>query len=375
MDAVTPLLAELVRIDSVNPALVPGGAGEGEIGRFVASWLERAGLAVELYEVAPGRPNVVATAPGSGGGRSLMLYAHTDTVGVAGMDHPHDPRIDGQRLFGRGALDMKGSLAACMVAAAELRRRNLRGDVVLAAVADEEHASIGAERLVARCQTDAAIVSEPTGLRVCVAHKGFAWLEIETAGRAAHGSRPDLGVDAITGMGHVLVGLEELDRTLRARPGHPLLGTGSLHASLIEGGQELSSYPARCHLSVERRTIPGETAELVKAEIGAVLDRAAADRGSTSVEVMLHRPPFEVPEHEPIVRLTRESVATVVGSREPVVGASGWMDSALLAAAGIPTVIFGPSGEGAHAALEWVDLRDVERCAEVYVAVARAFCD
>jgi len=357
------LLQELVRIDSVNPDLIPGGAGEGEIARFIAGWCERAGLEVEIEEAAPGRPNVIATARGSGGGRVLMLNGHVDTVGVAGMDEPFSGRIEGGRLYGRGAYDMKGSVAASMAACARARELRLRGDVILTAVADEEVASAGSALVARLRRADAAIVTEPTELRVAVCHKGFAALELETAGRAAHGSRPDLGVDSIARMGHVLVRLEELDRTLRASPSHRLLGSGSLHASVIEGGQEYSSYPERCVLQAERRTIPGETVAQVEAEAQALLGGLDG-----TARVVLAREPFEVAEDEPIVELVRRHSGT------PVAGVAYWADSALLAAAGIPTVLFGPAGEGAHAAVEWVDLASVERCAEVYLAVAAELC-
>jgi acetylornithine deacetylase len=259
------LTAALVRIDSVNPDLVPGGAGEAEIAVFVAGWLRDAGLDVEVQEAAPGRPNVIATARGRGGGHSLMLNAHMDTVGVEGMARPHDPQVRDGRLYGRGAYDMKGSLAACMLAAARVADEGLAGDVIVTAVADEEFASVGTQAVLAAHRADAAIVTEPTSLRVCVAHRGFVWAELETAGRAAHGSRPREGVDAITGMAPVLNRLAELQRRLDESPPHPLVGPPSVHASLIEGGQELSSYPARCLLSIERRTNPGETLDDVAA--------------------------------------------------------------------------------------------------------------
>src|SRR5919197_4570322 len=226
-NALVDLTAELVRIDSVNPDLVPSGAGEGEIARFVATWLEDAGLEVETDEVAPGRFNVVGVARGSGGGRSLLLNAHTDTVGVAGMEKPFEPWSEDGRLHGRGAYDMKASLAAIMLAGAEAAGLRLRGDVIVTAVCDEEVGSIGSEAVARRYRADAAIVAEPTDERIAVAHRGFAWIELETRGRAAHGSRPDLGEDAITRMGHVLVRLEGLDDELRRRAGHRLLGTGS----------------------------------------------------------------------------------------------------------------------------------------------------
>jgi acetylornithine deacetylase len=209
--SLTELAAELVRIDSVNPVLVQGGAGEGDLARFVAEWLADAGLEVEVDEVAPGRPNVVGRARGSGGGSTLLLNAHMDTVGYEGMEAPLEPRVENGRLYGRGAYDMKGSLAAIMVAGAEAAQAGLRGDVLVAAVVDEEVFSIGAEAAARRYPADAAIVAEPTELRLVVAHKGFVWMEIETKGRAAHGSRPDLGKDAIVGMGGVRSGLDALE--------------------------------------------------------------------------------------------------------------------------------------------------------------------
>ena len=372
----TELLSRLVAIDSVNPDLVPGGAGEGELARFVAGWLERAGLEVELDEVAPGRPNVIAVARGGGGGRSLLLNAHMDTVGVAGMERPHEPYVEDGRLYGRGAYDMKGSLAAIMLAGAALVARGLHGDVVVTAVVDEEVASIGTTVVADRIRADAAIVTEPTELGLAVAHKGFVTFEIETRGRAAHGSRPDLGVDAIAKMGRVLVGLEELDRSLRSAPSHPLLASGSLHASLIEGGQEFSSYPERCLVKGERRTVPGEAPSLVEAQLREVLERAtAADPDlRADVRVLFARDPFGVSEGEPIVELVRRHAGGILGAEPSVVGVPFWTDAALLAAAGIPTVVFGPGGEGAHAVVEWVDLEQVERLTEILVAVAGEFC-
>jgi acetylornithine deacetylase/succinyl-diaminopimelate desuccinylase-like protein len=362
--AVAELTRQLVVIDSINPDLISGGAGEGEVAGFVAGWCERSGLAVEIDEAVPGRPNVIATAPGSGGGRSLMLNAHMDTVGIGGMSEPFSGRIEGGRLYGRGAYDMKAGLAASMLAASQLAGRGLRGDVIVTAVADEEVASSGSAAVAATRTADAAIVTEPTELRVAVAHRGFVAFEIETEGRAAHGSRPELGVDAIARMGDVLVRLAELDRTLRSHPTHPHLGSGSLHAGLIEGGQEYSSYPARCLLKAERRTIPGETVAQVEGEARELLGGLEG-----AIRITFSREPFEVAEDEPIVELVRRHA----GAAE-VVGVPFWADSALFSAAGIPTVLFGPSGEGAHAEVEWVDLDSVGRCVEVYVAVAEELC-
>ncbi len=297
--AVADLVADLVAIDSTNPDLVPGAPGEAAIARFVAGWLDRAGVAVALEEAAPGRPNVVGTVRGRGGGRTLMLNAHTDTVGPGGMGDPLSPRVVGERLHGRGAFDMKGSLAAIMLVAAEAVRLGWRGDLVVTAVCDEEFASVGTQSVAARHRADAAIVTEPTGLDLVVAHKGFVWLAVETAGVAAHGSLPDAGVDAIAKMGPVLSSVAALDRRLRAGAGHPLLGTGSVHASLIRGGQELSSYPASCRLEIERRTVPGEDAALALAEVQAILGGAAAnDRAfrATAERTPLTNPGASVPQ-------------------------------------------------------------------------------
>jgi acetylornithine deacetylase len=357
--ALAELAAKLVSIDSVNPGLIAGAAGERELALFARDWCEERGLEVELLP-PDDRPSVIAVARGSGGGRSLLLNAHLDTVGVVGMDAPHEPRIDGGRLYGRGAYDMKGALAAILDAAA--RVSGLRGDVIVTAVADEELASIGTEAVLERIRADAAIVVEPTELRLTVAHKGFVGFELETHGVAAHGSRPHLGVDAIARMGPVLVALKALDERVQSGRSHPLVGPGSLHASLIEGGHEFSSYPARCLLTGERRTIPGETVDQVEAELRGIA-------GEAELRLTVSREPFEAPQTDPFVQL----VARLTGESEAV-GVSFWADSGLIAAAGIPTVLYGPIGEGAHADVEWVDLASVERVRDVALATAVEWC-
>lgn len=376
MDESTELLRRLVAIDSINPDLVPSGAAEGEIARFVAGWLEEAGVEVVVDESVAERPSIVGIVRGSGGGRSLLLNAHMDTVGVVGMQRPHEPLIEGMRLYGRGAYDMKGGLAAIMMATAQAKKLALRGDVILTAVADEEFASIGTQSIVKQWHADAAIVTEPTALQVCVAHKGFMWFDIVTQGTAAHGSRPDLGRDAIVKMGHALVGLERLNQALQNRPAHRLLGHGSLHASLIQGGQELSSYPEQCVLQVERRTIPGETTELVEAEFRNLLKQlhAADATFEASLKTTLVRAPFEVAEDAAIVKLVQQQAGELLGSTPEIVSNAAWMDSALLSAAGIPTVVFGPGGAGAHAVVEWADLNEVKQCSDVLLHVVQEFC-
>ena len=371
---VVELACRLVEIDSTNPALVAGGAGEAELAAFVADWSRAAGLEVEVLEETAGRPSVLVRARGSGGGRCLLLCGHTDTVGVEGMSEPFRARLDGDRLVARGAYDMKAGLAAALVAVRDASRLGLAGDVVVAAVADEEHASLGIQEVLRAVAPDAAIVSEPTELDVVIAHRGFVWSEVEVTGRAAHGSRPELGSDAIVKIGRVLTELEALDAALAART-HPLLGRGSVHASTIRGGAELSTYPAQCVLALERRTLPGETAASVTRELSELLERCRAADHDLRVEqrTLLVREPFEIAAQHDFVRLVRASAAAG-GALPHLAGASYWADSAFLAAAGVPTVVFGPSGGGAHAVEEWVSLRDTAVVTRTLTAVAAEVC-
>jgi len=359
VSAIVDLASRLIEIDSVNPDLVPGGAGEREAAQALADWCDAQGLDVEVIGPVE-RPSVIARRRGSGGGRSLLLNGHLDTVGVAGMQAPFEARIEDGRLYGRGSYDMKGAIAALCVAAAELE--GLRGDVIVTAVADEELGSIGTEAVLRQVHADAAIVAEPTELQVAVAHRGFVGFEIETAGVAAHGSRPDLGVDAIVKIGPILVALDELDHRLQHGARHPLAGTGAIHASLINGGQEMSSYPARCVLMGERRTIPGETIADVERELQTLAMGA-------ELRILAHRDPYEAPVEHEFVELVRRTAGVA-----ELVGAPFWTDAALVAEAGIPTALLGPAGEGAHAEVEWVDVQSLERLRELVAAIANAWC-
>ncbi|WP_460070738.1 ArgE/DapE family deacylase [Streptomyces sp. YKOK-I1] len=372
------LLARLVSLDSVNPDLVAGGAGESAVADFCGRWLADRGFEVHRLERRPGRPSLVAVARGTGGGRSLMLNGHLDTVGHAGYDgDPLDPRIHDGRMYGRGTFDMKGGIAAMMVAAARATARGpLRGDVLLACVADEEHGSSGTEEVLESFTADAAIVTEPSHLEVTLAHKGFAWFDVEIEGRAAHGSRPDLGVDAIAKAGHFLVALEELGARLGRGPAHPLLGTGTVHASVVHGGEEPSTYPAHCRITLERRTVPGESAEAVGRELTAVLDHLAATVPDFRYRLTpgLHREPFAADPGAAIVRTLTHHAERALG-RPPVVRAEFfWTDCALLDRAGIPCLLFGADGEGAHAATEYVDLASLDRLTDVLTATVADFC-
>jgi acetylornithine deacetylase len=370
------LVCELVAIESVNPDLVATGSGESKMAAFVARWLNAEGLATQIVEPVPGRASVIGVLAGSGGGASLMLNAHMDTVGAGGMVEPFAPAVREGRIYGRGAYDMKGSLAAIMIAAREAKKLNLRGDVIVAAVADEEVASVGTAAVLKRIEADAAIVTEPTELRLCLAHKGFAWVEVETRGVAAHGSRPDLGIDAVAHMGRILTGVLEMDRNLRAGRGHLLLGTGTIHASLIEGGQELSTYPARCVVKLERRTVPGEDGASALREIEALIAAARAEDPAlqASARLLLERPPSQLGADSFVTEAVERAAAEVMGREPEVIGVAYWMDMALSNAIGIPTVAFGPSGEGAHADVEWVDLSSLKTCVEVYLRAIELLC-
>ena len=377
MDPVLALLRDLVAIDSVNPSLVPGGAGEAAIADRVAAALGAAELDVEVSEVAPGRPNVVGVLEGRAPGRALMLCGHTDTVGVEGMAAPFDPVERAGRLYGRGAQDMKSGVAAMVDAAARLAAGGglSSGRLVVAAVADEEHASLGADALVREHGADGAVVTEPTGLAIATGHKGFEWVEVETRGRAAHGSRPAEGRDAILYMGRVLARLESVNARLITGPAHPLLGTPSLHASTIGGGRELSVYPDRCCLRFERRTLTGEPPDVGLMEVQRALDELreedAAFEGST--RQLFSRPAHEIGDDQPVCRALVQALERRGRDATPT-GMSYWTDASVLGRAGTPAVLFGPSGAGLHGAEEYVEIDSVVTCRDTLVDLARAFC-
>lgn len=371
-------LADLIGINSINPQLVPDGAGETEIAAYIAGALRRLNLEVMTHEPEPGRVSVVGKLKGKGRGRSLMLNGHIDTVGVAGMPEPFAAAIRNGRMYGRGAYDMKGSIAACMTAVKALvdARANLNGDLLLAAVADEEYFSLGTAEVIKHHRVDGAIVTEATEMNLCRGHKGFIWLEVETVGRAAHGSRFDEGIDANMRMGRFLAELDKLEKELRARPPHPLVGPPSLHAALINGGAGLSTYAASCKLKIERRTIPGETEAQVVNEIQAIIERlsAADPTFKAAVSAFCTRDAFEVAADAAIVRAVEQAATQVRGTPPQHIGQTFWMDSALLANAGVETVVIGPIGAGAHADEEWVDLQSLVELAEILAQAAVDYC-
>jgi acetylornithine deacetylase len=373
------LMKDLVEINSVNPTLVPGAPGEAEIAEYIGGYMESLGLETRLEEVAPGRVNAVGVLKGVGGGSSLMLNGHTDTVGIDYMEiDPLDPVVKEGRMYGRGTDDMKGGLAAMLSAAEAVvdSGEELKGDLVVAAVCDEEYASIGTERLMEGVKTDAAIVGEPTEFLILVAHKGFAWIDVETRGVAAHGSAWQVGVDAIAKMGKVQVGLERLQEGVLKERTHRLVGSSSVHSSTIHGGRELSTYPDHCKLQVERRLIPGEKRGDVEAEMTELLGSISQKdpKFDGSYEITFYRAPLEVSEDEEICRVLRECAEEVRGEETHFIGGSGWMDTQIITDKGTPAVAFGPIGSGAHAAVEYIELDSVVDAARVYERVIHRFC-
>jgi acetylornithine deacetylase len=373
---VLEVLQELIRIPSVNPSIAPDeGTGERAIAEFAVRWLSQNKVKAWTDEVAPGRFNAVAEV--GSGKQTLVACAHIDTVQTTGMTSaPFDPRVEDGRVYGRGSYDMKGGVAAILCAAAALAQsQDYGGRFMLALVADEEYASIGAADWVKRYRADACIVTEPTsdGMReLVVAHKGFVWLEVTTRGFATHGSRWDLGVSAITAMGRVITACDEFDRNvLRART-HPLLGPASMHCALIKGGSGLSTYAEECRMQIERRSLPGESPEQVLDEIRTLLKHAQVEG---DVAIMLARPPLTVAPDAHIADCARRGMQKATGHAPHDAGVAYWMDAALFAEAGVPTVNFGSLGAGAHEAVEWVDLDTVVACARALYETALCFSE
>lgn len=376
-DAVA-LTRELVRIDSRNPTLVAGAPGEARVARTLAQVLDAWGFSVELREAAPGRPNVIARiGNASPDARSLMLNGHLDVVGVEGMVHPPWGASEHEgRLYGRGSSDMKAGVAAMCAAAARAVSASggtLDGEIIVAGVVDEEYSSLGTRALVAEgVRADAAVVTEPTKLAIMPSHKGFVWIDVVVQGRAAHGSRWDVGVDAIRHAGLLLAALDAIDADLLTTRDHPLLGRPSLHASTIAGGIGLSTYPDRCQFTIERRTIPGEATSAVMREIEDAFDRVRARRPElvATTSLLFEQPPSDVSIDAPIVRAL-DGALRACGEEVQVTGMSAWTDAAILNEAGIPAICFGPGDISlAHAAEEYVRVDEIERATLVLAALA-----
>jgi len=374
------LLKELVKINSVNP-FTGKGPGESEIAEFIRGKLEAYGLAAKLQKVRGNRANVIGTLKGMGTGPSLMLNGHIDTVGVAGMTaDPFAATVDRQgRLHGRGACDMKGSIASMMAAIKSISDsgEKLGGDLIFAGVIDEEYLSIGTKAAIKEYRSDAAIVGEPTSLDVAIAHKGFTWVGVEVKGRAAHGSVPEKGIDAIAKMGKLITRLPELQADL-AKVRHPLLGSPKLHASMIEGGTGWSIVPESCMLRLERRTLPDEEKDIGVREIQRIVDELSAEdpEFKATVKEFYGQPAMDVPKTARVVRAVSDAYEGVTGRVVRYVGVPYWTDAALLAnEAKIPTCLFGPGDiRLAHSADEYVSVEDVATGASVFRSTIERYC-
>jgi len=372
-DAVA-LTRALVQIDSRNPTLSADGPGERNVALALGRVLENWGFSVEVGE--SDRPNLVARI-GPSGSPAMMFAGHLDTVGVEGMTHdPFSGDMTDGRLYGRGSCDMKSGVAAMCVAALTASQQagaSAARQIMITAVSDEEYESLGMRAMLdSGIRAEHAILTEPTRLAICPAHRGFVWSEIEFTGRAAHGSRWDIGIDAIRHAGLVLAAVDELDAGALQNRTHPLLGRGSIHASTIVGGIGMSTYPDKCILRIERRTIPGESAEDSIAELQSICEQVRARRPEldTTVRLIAAQEPSDVAIDAPVVRalvkaLDEENLSA------PVEGLSAWTDAALLNAAGIPAVCFGPGDIAlAHAAEEFVPIDEIEKATRVLTRVA-----
>jgi acetylornithine deacetylase len=366
------LTEQLVAIDSVNPALDDAHAGETEIARFVVDWCTARGIETQWIEPVVARPSVIARVRGRGAGRALMLNAHLDTVGVTGMAQPFTPTRANGFLHGRGACDMKASMAVCLITLARAAREPFAGDLLLTAVSDEEHGSIGTSSVLDHVRADAAIVTEPTGMRICTAHRGFVLFDVTLTGKAAHTSQPERGANAVLALGHALAAVENEHARLLAGPQHPLLGHASLLATRVRGGDELFTVPAHAAFTLERRTLPGEPLDVIGRGLRALVDTAAASVPGVvaTLQRSLHRDAFETSAEASIVR----HLARATGDAS-CVGAPYWMDSGLIAARGIPTAIFGPTPHGLHSADERVDIAEIGTLCDVLWETAQSYCN
>ena len=371
------VLQQLVRIDSVNPDLVPNAAGEAPIAAWCRDWLLQQGFDISVLEQTAGRPSVVGLKRGTGTGRSLMLNGHLDTVGVATYaGDPFSGDLRDGRVYGRGAIDTKSGLAAILVAAARASAHALAGDLIVTLVADEEFGSIGTEEVLRSFRADAALVIEPSSLELTTAHRGFAWFELELTGLAAHGSQPELGVDAIWHAGLVLRALDGLRQQLNEAPAHATLGHGAVRVSQIAGGDDAATVAARCVLTLERRMLPGQSPESVEAELRALFADLARTEPQFQFTLtrLVARAAFAAESHWPIVRALSGNAERVLGRPAATRGEPFWTDAGLILEAGIPCVVFGADGEGLHADTEWADAQSVRDLADILEGTITEFC-
>jgi acetylornithine deacetylase len=374
----TETLIKLIQIDSRNPSLCSDGPGEIQTVEYLGELYKKLGIPYKIYKLSDKHANIVAKIKGKGYGKTLLFNAHIDTVGTEGMENPFSGEIKNDRIYGRGSQDMKGSLAAMISTAKTLidNKIELDGDLIIAAVADEEYSSTGTMDLVKNYTADAAIVTEPTNFSLVTAHRGFIWYEIETIGKAAHGSKFDVGIDANMHMGRILAELDKLEKKLRKQNPDTLVGLPSMHASIIKGGTDISTYSAKCTLQVERRTVPGENEEEITQEIQNIINNLSEHDSNfkATVKPFFQRPQFKESSNSEIVKTAETVLNNHFKKPCRFEGAKYWTDAALLSEAGMETLILGPVGNGLHETEEWVDLNSIVDLTHILINIANDYC-
>lgn len=372
------LTQTLVQINSSNSD--SGGVGEGAIASYIEAWLEHRGIETHRVEKKQGRPSIVGVVRGTGGGQSIMLNGHIDTVTLQGYHGDAlNAHIEDGNMYGRGTADMKSGLAAQMIALASAQGKSLKGDVILAAVADEESGSLGTTQVLdAGWRADAAIIAEPTGMALVTSHKGIATFVVDIHGVASHGARPDLGVDAICKAGYFLVELDKHAAKLGKRDDQSTVDAGipNIHCGIINGGEETNSYPATCTINIERRTVAGETAASVESELRVILDKLAVEVPGFKFSLRLtsYQAPYFIEKDHSFVRMVRDFAEQAMLTKPSVRGETFWTDMALLGEAGIPGLVWGPSGYGLHSNKEWVEVDSIKKVADGLINIIAEFC-
>ncbi|MBX3067719.1 MAG: ArgE/DapE family deacylase [Cryobacterium sp.] len=366
----------LIQIDSINPDLEPKANGEREIADWTFDWMSHQGF--EVHQVGnQDRPSVVGVMKGSGGGASIMLNGHIDTVGVSSYkSEPFSGSVRDGNIFGRGAFDMKAGVAAILSAAARCSNKALRGDIIVTLVADEEFGSIGTQAVLRQFSADAAIVTEPTEMNLVLAHRGFGWFEIELHGLAAHGSMPEQGVDAISHGVLVVGALDKLRTELEATQPHPLLGHSAVRVSMISAGSDAATVAERCLLTIERRYLPGETPDQVRTQLLQILTDLARKVPDFKFELreLVSRGAFEASKDWKIVETVSKAYENVTGRTAPIRGEPYWTDAGLIHEAGIPCLLIGVDGGGAHADEEWATVESIRNLTSILEQTISSFC-
>ncbi|RWI34668.1 MAG: M20 family peptidase [Mesorhizobium sp.] len=379
MSNVSDLLAKLVQIESINPNLSPKGSGEAAIAAYVAKFCEGEGIELKLQPVSEGRSNVLAWVSGTDPDKRVLFESHLDTVPAEGWQrYPFAAERAGRRMYGRGTCDTKSSLAAMLHALVAIKKEKPRATIFVAGTVDEEYQKIGARALVqSGIGFEAAVAGEPTSLEVVVAHKGSVRWWIETIGRAAHSSKPELGLNAIAGIAHVIPELVRLGDELRTRYEHSLVGSPSLTISLIQGGSDICTVPARCEIFLDRRLVPQETPTGAIEEVEKILADLREKHRDLQVRSVLpavEDPPLEDATGSRIAEVAAEACRSIAGTGATFHGAPWGTDASQLQLTGAKCIVLGPGAAAqAHTIDEYVDLDEVEKATEIYLRMMQNY--